>query len=64
MFQNSQNFFKPANAQAANIDQTTIYAPRSKTSEDMQWNPSSDGVVVAVLGMAHCNGIKKVMNEM
>jgi hypothetical protein len=43
----------------------TMYAPGSILSEDSQWDDSSRGkvVVVAVLGMAHCNGIKKVMNE-
>ena len=67
MFQNNQNFLQSVavtNAKdSSNIDQPTIYAPGSIVSEDMQWKPSSDRVVVAVLGMAHCNGIKKVMNE-
>jgi hypothetical protein len=42
-------------------DQQIMYAPGSEISQ--QVSGSSDKVVVAVLGMAHCNGIMKILKE-
>jgi hypothetical protein len=42
-------------------DQHIVYAPGSSISQ--KDSGSSDKVVVAVLGMAHCNGIMKLLKE-
>lgn len=47
--------------QAISSDQQIIYAPGSAISQKV--SGGSDKVVVAVLGMAHCNGIKKLLEE-
>lgn len=54
------DWFGLANKEPLPDQSTTIYAPGSPiiVSSD-----KSDRVVVAVLGMAHCNGIKRLLSE-
>jgi hypothetical protein len=57
------NFLSPNNNQkkkAISSDEQIIYAPGSAISQ--KDSGCSDKVVVAVLGMAHCNGIMKLLN--
>jgi hypothetical protein len=50
-------------ATASTISSTIIYAPGSPPIDTNDINNSSNKVVVAVLGMAHCNGIKRILCE-
>jgi hypothetical protein len=58
------NFLATNNDQKKKVissDQQIMYAPGSTISQ--KDSGSSDKVVVAVLGMAHCNGIMKLLKE-
>ncbi len=56
----SLDWFKSAKKRPTLNLSTTIYAPGSPIVDAAD---KSDKVVVAVLGMAHCNGIKRLLSE-
>lgn len=55
---------KETRAPTAFASTTTTYAPGSPPLEEFaKANGDNDKVVVAVLGMAHCNGIKRILSK-